>query len=129
MRQEIGMCDQTSDMLTGTSMNGTAEMPKTWMRLMINGDMKRLLLGGVMLVMFLLLFMQGTALADTVTLRADGTVVSGLWTGVNSANLGDNSDASAATITASASTFTVSMENSAIYSGATINSATIFVRS
>jgi len=81
-------------------------------------------------VTLLLLLGLGLALpafADTVTIRPDSLISAGGWTlGVGDVN--DNSDATYATIPGVLSTFTVSMANNAVYSGATINSATLWVR-
>ena len=98
---------------------------------MNNVNLKRVLIsfaGGFMLVMSLLLLTNSVAEADTVTIRPDAQVSAGLWSGVSAANLADGSDATAATINGQLSTFTVSMENSAAYSGATINSVDLWVR-
>jgi predicted CxxxxCH...CXXCH cytochrome family protein len=71
----------------------------------------------------------GLAWADTVTIRPDGVVSAGTWSGVTAANLNDQSDATLASINvATVSTFTVSLQNSAAYAGATINSVDVYVR-
>ena len=72
--------------------------------------------------------MVRTAFADTVTIRPDGVISSGSWTGVTAGNLNDQSDATFATITTTLSTFRVTMANDAAYAGATINSVDIYVR-
>ncbi|MDX1566104.1 MAG: hypothetical protein R3236_11890, partial [Phycisphaeraceae bacterium] len=83
---------------------------------------------GLGIVLFLFLVGVGAAQADTVTIRPDGVIASGAWTGVTAANLNDNSDATYASITGTLSSFTVSMANDAAYSGATINSVTVWTR-
>jgi len=81
------------------------------------------------LVMGLLLLGSGLALADTVTIRPDSVSATGGWSGVTVGNLSDQSDATLATITGVLSTFTLGLENNALYTGATINQITITVRS
>lgn len=86
-------------------------------------------LAGFTLTFALLIITTSLAMADTLTLRPDGVIGAGTWSGVTAANLNDQSDATYATITTSLDTFTVSLANDAGYSGATIDSVTLWVRS
>jgi len=86
------------------------------------------LISGFAIVIALLLSTRNSAVADVVTLVPDGTVSAGIWSGVNAGNLGDGSNATMATIDGQNSTFTVSIENNPVYSGATINSVDLWVR-
>jgi predicted CxxxxCH...CXXCH cytochrome family protein len=75
-----------------------------------------------------------TAFADQVTLIPDGVVSTGGWAGVTAGNLSDGAggggggDGTFATITGALDTFSVTMSNNAAYTGATINSLTLWVR-
>jgi len=86
-------------------------------------------------VALLVLLLSGTAWADTTTLIPDGSVITpGGWSGVTAGNLSDGSggagggDGTYATITGTLDTFTVSLSNDGAYSGATINSVTVWIR-
>jgi predicted CxxxxCH...CXXCH cytochrome family protein len=91
------------------------------------------LLSGLLLTLLL----AAPALADVVTLVPNGDVSPGSWTPFAGPLLSDDvnaggggaGDATYATITATTDTFTVSMGNNAAYSGATINSVRVYVRS
>ncbi len=112
-------------------MNRTAKLKNIWMRLVGNGRLQQTLgtyLTGCFLALGILVATQGIAAADTLTIRPDATVLSGVWTGANAGNLGDASDLSAATINGQISTFTVRLQNNSSYTGATINSVNVQVR-
>jgi len=114
LRSDATMHDNRND-LTRTSMPmGTKTTTKAATRLF--------------LALALLGLTALSALADTVTIRPDGVVATGTWSGVSAANLSDQSDASYATITNGLSTFTVSLANDAAYSGQVINAVTLWVR-
>lgn len=85
------------------------------------------ILASFLLILGLLLVGSSLAMADTLTLRPNGLIATGGWT-VNASDVGDNSDATFATITGSQSAFTVAMANDAAYSGATINGVTVWIR-
>ena len=82
------------------------------------------LLSGLLLTLLL----TAPALADQVNIVPAGVVGTGGWSGVTVGNLSDGADGTYATITGSLDTFTVSMSNNAVYSGATINSVTVYAR-
>ncbi len=90
----------------------------------------RILMVLTSIVIFLMLsaLVARTSYAAQTTLVPVGVVGTGGWAGVTAGNLSDGADATYSTITGALDTFTVSLSTDAAYSGATINSVTVYVR-
>jgi predicted CxxxxCH...CXXCH cytochrome family protein len=93
-----------------------------------------MVLASVVIILILSALVARSSYADQVILIPDGVVGAGAWSGVTVGNLSDDptgggtADGTYATITGALDTFTVSMSNDVAYSGASINSVTVWVR-